>query len=74
MSFIYNKIKQYDCILDNTFIIFWYQNSIYQEIKQYLYLCIHDIEDLHNDKLNELQNIEDKNNKLKNPVIIKGFN
>lgn len=70
--FINDKVNQYHIILDNTFIVFWYSNAIYGEVREFLFECIKDIEELHNDMVNELKYIEELNNK-KPPVIIKGF-
>lgn len=70
--FINDKVNQYHIILDNTFIVFWYSDTIYREVREFLFECIKDIEELHNDVVNELKEIEEAKNK-KYPIVIKGF-
>ena len=74
LNFLEQKISQYDYILSNYHIAFWYTNSIYDEIKEYLFSHIKYLEEINNDILNEINEYELEIQKhQKEAVVIRGF-
>lgn len=74
INFLDYKVSQYDYILGNYNIAFWYTNSIYNEIKEYLFSHMHQIEDIHNGIANEITEYELEIEKLKKKSpTIRGF-
>ena len=74
LNFLEQKISQYDYILSNYHIVFWYTNSIYDEIKEYLFSHIKYLEEINNDILNEINEYELEIQKhQKEAAVIRGF-
>lgn len=74
LNFLEQKISQYDYILSSYNIVFWYTNSIYNEVKEYLFSHMHQIEDIHNDVVSEINEYELEIEKLKKKSpTIRGF-
>lgn len=74
INFLERKIFQYEYILRNYNIAFWYTNSIYKEVQEYLFSHMHQIEDIHNSVWNEINEyeLEIEKNEKKSPII-RGF-
>lgn len=72
INFIEQKISQYDYILSSYNIVLWYEKSIYDEIKEYLFSHVKQIEEIHNGILEEINCYEQELN-TKHPVTIMGF-
>ena len=74
LNFLEQKISQYDYILSSYNIVFWYTNSIYNEVKEYLFSHMHQIEDIHNGVVEEINEYELEIEKLKKKSpAIRGF-
>ena len=74
MNFLEQKISQYDYILSSYNIVFWYTNSIYNEIKDYLFSHIKYLEEINNDILSEINEYEIELEKSqKSAPTIRGF-
>ena len=74
LNFLEQKISQYDYILSSYNIVFWYTNSIYNEVKEYLFSHMHQIEDIHNGVVEEINEYELEIEKLKKKSpTIRGF-
>ena len=73
INFLDYKVSQYDYILGNYNIAFWYTNSIYNEIKEYLFSHIKQLEELHNSILEEIVEIEKQIELEQKRIRIVGF-
>ena len=74
LNFLEQKISQYDYILSSYNIVFWYTNSIYNEIKDYLFSHIKYLEEINNDILSEINEYEIELEKSqKSAPTIRGF-
>ena len=74
LNFLEQKISQYDYILSSYNIVFWYTNSIYNEIKDYLFSHIKYLEEINNNILSEINEYEIELEKSqKSAPTIRGF-
>ena len=72
IDFLDRKVSQYDYILSSYNIAFWYTNSIYDDVKEYLFSHIKQIEGIHSEVLEEINYLEQEMN-AKKPIVIRGF-
>lgn len=72
INFLDRKISQYDYILSGYRIAFWYTKSVYDEVKEYLFSHIKQIEGIHSEILEEINYLEQETN-TKKPIVIRGF-
>ena len=72
INFLDRKVSQYDYILSSYNIALWYADSIYDEVKEYLFSHIKQIEGIHNEILEEINCLEQEMN-TKKPIVIRGF-
>ena len=74
LNFLEQKVSQYDYMLSKYHIAFWYTNSIYDEIKEYLFSHIKYLEEINNDILNEMMEYEAEIEKSKKETVVgRGF-
>ena len=74
INFLDRKISQYDYILSSYNIVFWYTNSIYDEVKEYLFSHVKQLEENYTEILNEINECEIELEKSqKSAPTIRGF-
>lgn len=74
INFLDRKVSQYDYILSSYNIVFWYTNSIYNEVKEYLFSHVKQLEENYTEILNEINEYEIELEKSqKSAPTIRGF-
>lgn len=74
INFLDRKVSQYDYILSSYNIVFWYTNSIYNEVKEYLFSHVKQLEENYTEVLNEINEYEMELEKTrKTAPTIRGF-
>lgn len=74
INFLDGKVSQYDYILSSYNIVFWYTNSIYNEVKEYLFSHVKQLEENYTEILNEINECEIELEKSqKSAPTIRGF-
>jgi hypothetical protein len=74
INFLDRKVSQYDYILSSYNIAFWYTNSIYNEVKEYLFSHVKQLEENYTGILNEINEYEIELEKSqKSAPTIRGF-